>query len=122
MLFRIDYEERAEGLYALFYAGLTDNPPNHDATENAFISFWDGNIRKIMQSLIPGGVSIRDSNRHTSTAAQRPDFGFLYLNVCPFRGEEKSPGNLDDPRAELNHKMTWTYDPAPYILGKFFAL
>jgi hypothetical protein len=121
MLFRIHDYERAEGLYTRFHPGLADSPPNNDATESAFHTFWDANFRRIVESLIPGGISIRDSNRHTNTAARRPDFGFLYLNVCPFRGEEKSPSNLDDPRAELGDKMTWTYDPAPYVLGKLLA-
>jgi hypothetical protein len=117
-LFRIDYRERADGLCRLISYALMENPPDDNATENAFILFWDSNIRKVMETLIPGGVSIRDSNRHTSTKAQRPDFGFLYLNICPFRGEEKSSSNKDDPRDELVDKMTWIYDPAPYVLGK----
>ena len=121
-LFRIDSRERADGLCRLFSSGLMKSPPNDDATEYAFVTFWDTNIREIMEALIPGGVSIRDSNRHTSTATQLPDFGFLYLNVCPFRGEEKSPSNKDDPRAELSEKMTWIYDPAPYVLGKLLSL
>jgi hypothetical protein len=117
---RIDDHERAESLYGLFYAAVMNNPPNNDATESAFHSFWDHNIREIMEALIPGGISIRDSCQHTSTDSRRPDFGFLYLNVCPFRGEEKSPTNTEDPRAELREKMAWTYDPAPYVLGKPF--
>jgi hypothetical protein len=118
-LFRIHDRERAEGLYARFYAVLMDDPPDNDGTESAFHSFWDGNIRKVMEALIPDGVSIRDSNRHTNTHSQRPDFGFLYLTVCPFRGEEKSPTNItDDPKAELRVKMLWVYDPSPYILGE----
>ena len=121
MLFRIDDHERAESLYALFYAAVMNSPPNHEATESAFVSFWDYNIRKILEALIPGGISIRDSNQHTSTDSKRPDFGFVYLSVCPFRGEEKSPTNAQDPRAELSGKMDWTYDPAPYVLGKPFG-
>jgi len=38
-LFRVDDEERAEGLYALFCMALMDSPPPLDGTENAFISF-----------------------------------------------------------------------------------
>jgi hypothetical protein len=121
-LFRIDDHERAEALSVAFFSGCMQSPPDDDATENAFISFWDTNIRRVMEALIPGGRSIRDSNRHTTTAAQRPDFGFLYLNVCPFRGEEKSPSNKDDPRAELGDKMTWIYDPVSYVLGKLSGL
>jgi hypothetical protein len=36
------------------------------------------------------------------------------------QGEEKSPVDPEDPRAELGDKMIWTYDPAPYVLGKPF--
>jgi hypothetical protein len=121
MLFRIDDHERAESLYGLLYAAIMTNPPNHEATESAFHLFWDLNIRRILEALIPGGISIRDSNHHTSTDGMRPDFGFLYLSLCPFRGEEKSPTNAEDPRAELSNKMDWTYDPAPYVLGKPFG-
>ncbi|KAJ3502571.1 hypothetical protein NLJ89_g8823 [Agrocybe chaxingu] len=46
-LFRVDEQERAEGLYCLFYSSVMDSPPPSDGTENAFISFWDGNIRRI---------------------------------------------------------------------------
>jgi len=116
-LFRISEDEHSEGLCALLTAAVANAPPDHNGTESAFHTFWDLNVRAILQWLIPNGVSIRDSNRNTNTAAQRPDFGFLYLNVCAFRGEEKSPSNNENPRAELSDKMTWTYDPAPYILG-----
>jgi len=70
-----------------------------------------------MQALAPSGVSIRDSNHHMSTASQRPNFGFLYHEVCPFRGEESAPSDPGDPRAQLADKMIWTYVPAPYVLG-----
>jgi hypothetical protein len=124
MLFRIDEHEQAEALCYWMLTCVMKRPPNNDSTENAFHSFWDSNIRQVMETLVPDGISIRDSNRRTSTAsaAQRPDFGFLYLNLCPFRGEEKSAVNQEDPRAELGDKMTWTYDPAPYVLGKPFNL
>jgi len=96
MLFCINDRERAKGLCTLFCGAIIKGSPNNDAMESAFHLFWDCNIRDIMEALIPDGTSIRDSNRHTSTCAQRPDFGFLYLNVCPFRGGEKSLTNLED--------------------------
>ena len=117
MLFRIDPEETAEILYVKCSWFVFAEPPGNDATENAFISFWDVNLRNIVEMVVPGGVSIRDNNRKTSTASLRPDFGFLYLNSCSFRGAEKAPTNKDDPRAELSDNMIWTYDPAPYVLG-----
>jgi hypothetical protein len=116
-LFRVDSEEHAELLYRRFGSALDDGPPEN-GTENAFISFWDGNMRKIIETLIPEGVSIRDSCHHTSTGKLRPDLGILYKGICVCRGEEKSPSNPQDPRAELSDKMAWTYDPAPYVLGK----
>jgi len=38
--------------------------------------------------------------------------------VCPFRGEEKQWSSTDDPRAELQNKLVWTYGHAPYVLGE----
>ena len=69
MLFHIDDHERAESLYALFYAAIMNSPPNHEATKSTFHSFWDYNIRKILEALIPSGISIHDSNQYTSTDA-----------------------------------------------------
>lgn len=100
-LHTFSHHERAEALYGKFYSALLDNPPNDDATKYSFVTFWDTNIHKIIEALIPDGVFIRNSNCHMSTYAQWPNFGFLYLNVCPFRGEEKSPSNTDDPRVSL---------------------
>jgi hypothetical protein len=117
MLFRVQDEERAEALWVVCCYCIMTGPPSGDGTESSFISFWDANIRRIMEALIPHGTSIRDSNRRTDTAALRPDFGFLYFNLCLFRGEEKSPTNTKSPRPELVDKMIWTYDPAPYVLG-----
>jgi hypothetical protein len=117
-LFRVDDQERAEALYRRASSALDNSPPPHDGTEHVFISFWDSNIRGVIEALISGGVSIRDGSCHLCTASQKPSFGFLYHNVCAFRGEEKAPNNPDDPRAELSNKMAWTYDPAPYVLGE----
>ncbi|KAN0068689.1 hypothetical protein V8E54_013413 [Elaphomyces granulatus] len=61
-----------------------------DGTEASFISFWDVNIRWILEYLIPEGKSIRDSN-----------------NLCVFRGEEKPPGSRADPKQELSDKLEW---------------
>jgi hypothetical protein len=122
MLFRIHEEERAETLLSHCLYCVTCEPPADDATESSFHMFWDVNLRRFLEVLIPGGQSIRDSSRHMSTAALRPDFGFLYLNICPFRGEEKSVANTSDPKAELCSKMIWTYDPAPYVLGELLIV
>jgi hypothetical protein len=119
-LFRVDDVERAEKLYVKAATCVLTPSPENDSTENAFIQFWDNNLRTFLEVVRPGGKSIRDSNFHTSTASFRPDFGFLYLGNCPFRGEEKSPMNSEDPRAELAKKMVWTYDPAPYVLGSVY--
>ena len=67
---------------------------------------------------MPSGTSIRDFNRHTDTKKNRPDYGFLKDNVCPFRGEEKHSESREDPKAELSDKLTWIYSPAPYVFGE----
>jgi hypothetical protein len=54
-----------------------------------------------------------------STALLRPDFGVLIDGVCMFRSKEKAPRyHGPHPKDELIQKLTWTYDPAPYILGQ----
>jgi hypothetical protein len=55
--------------------------------EASFISFWDQNIRLIIELLISRGRSIRDSNQHTAAGYLRPDYGFLLDKLCVFRGE-----------------------------------
>ena len=119
-LFRISKDETSKFLEHLAYSAVCRSPPDSSATENTFISFWDRNIRDIVELMVDGGKSIRDSNLHTSTIAKCPDFGFLYRNICALRGEEKSPTNPADPKVELSDKLIWTYDPAPYILGETF--
>jgi hypothetical protein len=121
MLFRLDEVDRAEILFHTCWRCISDTPPGNDATEAAFHSFWDDHFRRIVEELIPDGTSIRNSNRRTSTAGLRPDFGFLYYGICAFRGEETSPKNNEDLRAALRDKMTWNYDPAPYVLGWSFS-
>lgn len=100
-----------------FFSSVATSPPV-GGTERSFISFWDDNIRKPIELLIPTGKTIRNSNQHTETRNLRPDFGFLLKNVCPFRGEENGPENYEDPKAELANKFNWVYEPAPYMLGE----
>ncbi|RHZ83623.1 hypothetical protein Glove_89g98 [Diversispora epigaea] len=54
-----------------------------------------------------------------STFGKWPDYGFIINHVCLFRGEEKSPTNDKDAKAELQNKLCWVYDPAPYVLGYY---
>jgi len=59
-------------------------------------------------------IAIRVQN----TGLLRPDYGFLPLGVCVFRGEERPPlFSGMHPKEELAAKLTWTYNPAPYLLG-----
>jgi hypothetical protein len=114
---------RSEDGYSVldqFFFIVSEAPP-HSGTESTFHSFWDANVRKILELLLPGGRSMRDSSRHTATGLLRPDFAFILYNLCPFRGEEKPPGSNDDPRAELSTKLAWAYDPAPYVLGHLMS-
>lgn len=119
-LFRVYDREHAETIYRLVSSALDYSPPYGASGPRGFISFWDGNIRKIIETLIPIGKSIRDDCCHPSN--QNPSFGFLYHQFCVFRGEEKAPNDLDDPKTGLSGKMTWTHDPAPYIVGEFFRV
>lgn len=114
-LFKIG--EPAPDLLHVIYPAVA-HPSPKGGTENAFISHWDDNIRKVLELLIPSGKSIRNSNHCTETRNLCPDFGFLLGTICSFRGVEKGPENPDDPKAELVDKLNWVYDPAPYMLGE----
>jgi len=46
---------------------ISQGPPPDDGTESSFIFFWDFNIRRVLELLIPDGKSIRESNENTST-------------------------------------------------------
>jgi len=118
-LFRISDVEASEILHLKFYNAAVQSAPPENGTEASFHSFWDDNIRKILELLVPSGTSIRDFNCHTDTKKNTPDYGFLKDNVCLFRGEEKHPGSHEDPKAELSDKLTWIYSPAPYVLGYY---
>lgn len=118
ILFRICDSDWSPSLRSFFSHVIMNFTPPDSGSEASFITLWDDHIRKLLQLLLPTGLSIRDSSFHTSTRKLRPDYGFLLGNVCLFRGEEKSPTSMDDPKAELRDKLTWIYDPAPYIFGE----
>jgi hypothetical protein len=83
-LFRISDAEASEILHLIFYNAAVQPAPPEDGTEASFHSFWDDNIRKILELLVPSGKSIQDG-RHTSTPQNGLDYGFLKDNVCPGR-------------------------------------
>ena len=117
-LFCVSDVESSKILHLIFYNATVHPAPPDDGTEVSFISFWDNNIRKILELLVPSGKSIRDFSHHTSAQKNGLDYGFLKDNVCPFQGEEKPPNSSDDPKAELSDKLTWIYSPAPYVFGE----
>src|SRR5206468_3748614 len=96
--------------------------PPYDGTEYSFVELWDANIRKPLEILVYNSTFVRNSSRNMSTGSERPNYGLILNHVCPFRGEEKSPSNKEDPKSELGRKLAWTYDPAPYVLGKTLCL
>jgi hypothetical protein len=116
-LFRISEREAVNDLRNKIDVNIIKRSPPEDGTESVFHSTWDLNISDILSVIIPAGKIIRDSNHHTSTGLQRPDYGFLIKNHCIFRGEEKAPNSTDNPEAELIDKLLYSYEPLPYILG-----
>lgn len=120
-IFRVSEDEEADYLWTILKTAIVAGAPDGDGTDASFISFWDDNIRKILNATFAPNKIVRDNNRDTSTNRQRPNFGFLKHGVCIFRGEEKPPhysGN--HPKDELFQKLIWTYRPAPWILGQYF--
>jgi len=97
-------------------------PSSAMGTESTYINLWDCSIRNLLEVLILGATSRRDTCWFTETGKCRPDYTLIIGDKCPFRGEEKSPQNLDNPKAELVDKLVgWKYGPAPYVLGKIHA-
>lgn len=95
----------------------TCHPPLN-GTNASFHSFWGQNIGDILFLLLHGSRLIRPSNENTGTYIPKPDFGLLVNLKCLFRGEEKPHMySSKDARAALINKLTWRYDPAPYVLG-----
>jgi hypothetical protein len=119
-LFTVGEEELEDPyLISIIYAAALLPPPHTpNGTDYSFVSFWDDNIRKVIEILIPSGKTIRTNKHHMEMQNLCPDFGFLLGNACPFRGEEKGPDDAADPRAELVDKLCWVYSPVPYMLGK----
>ncbi|THU85684.1 hypothetical protein K435DRAFT_384769 [Dendrothele bispora CBS 962.96] len=118
-LFRVSDTEHTALLDTIFFHAAFFPPPPLNGTENSFHSFWDANIRNVIQVLVPSGTAIRNSSQHTATRKLRPDFGYLVNDRCPFRGEETGPGDSEDPRAELLRKFDWDYGSVPYLLGYY---
>ena len=117
LLFKQSEDETAVAILDLLKSAITRDPSSPSGTENSLVSFWDRNIRDILERCLSAG-SIRDSNQGTETGKFRPDFGLLLANVCVFRGEEKRTEFTGmHPRNELKVKTRWVYNPAPYILG-----
>ncbi|CAK4630139.1 unnamed protein product [Aphanomyces euteiches] len=89
-------------------------PVNTGTTKRAFISFWCGLIRSVLDFVIAG-----KSDRDTlpSEEPYRPDYLFLVDSVAVFRGEEEDPGKqIAVARQKLTKKIVWTYGEAPYLL------
>ncbi|KAJ7228257.1 hypothetical protein GGX14DRAFT_692378 [Mycena pura] len=94
-------------------------PPPDASTENGYIHFWDANISDLLHMLFFDAASHRNSSHSAMTKQYRPDFTFIYGNMCPYRGEETAYFSDQDPKAELSDKLArpWPYLDAPYILG-----
>ncbi|PVF98299.1 hypothetical protein CPB86DRAFT_733261 [Serendipita vermifera] len=115
-LFRVSEDEEAPDVQWRFECTIRMAPPTDD-TEDAFHGFWDINISNILHFILSDVRPIRNSNRNTSIALKRPDYGLLVNDYCVFRGEEKGSDSKADPERELVDKLRWEYDPLSYILG-----
>jgi hypothetical protein len=117
-LFRVSADERAKCIKRLFSSAIETIPPP-TGTEELFHSIYDINISYILRFILPDTTPIRNNNRETSTALQRPDYGLLVNGHCLFRGEEKGSQSSGDPARELLDKLleVWGYSPLRYITG-----
>ncbi|KAE9111463.1 hypothetical protein PF010_g10794 [Phytophthora fragariae] len=91
---------------------------SESATEDTYHHLWDSLIATVLRQVSSGNFR-RNSNASTSIRLYRPDICFYCANqnVCVFRGEEKSSGEMEVPLKELYEKLIWRYDDAPYVFG-----
>jgi hypothetical protein len=117
-LFRVSGDECAYDLQTLFQYAIQSEPPP-TGTEDLFHSIYGINIAKIIEFILSNATSIRNSNRNSSTALQRPDYGLIVNTHCILRGEEKGSGTPGDPEKELLLKLRrgWDHNPLRYTLG-----
>ena len=115
ILFRESDTETSPPLQLLFSSAITNPTPPESGSESSFIALWDDNVRRVLDVLVPTGVSIRGPHK------LRPDFGFVLRNLCLFWGEEKAATDTDDSKAELCDRLAWIYNPAPYVFGEPIA-
>ncbi|KAG6910045.1 hypothetical protein DXG01_013769 [Tephrocybe rancida] len=107
-----------DNLSILIFLAVTRPPPRGRNTDNLLISFWDRNVRAIIEFLVQSGTSARGGGDHKAIAALRPDFAFVLNRICVFWGEETCL-ECDDPKKDLATKLAWVYDPAPYVFGYY---
>ncbi|KAG9293435.1 hypothetical protein G9A89_009159 [Geosiphon pyriformis] len=71
--------------------------------ENAYITFWDNNIRASIEFFFMEKMkTVNQFEIHED-----------------LEGEEKFSASIEDPRAELENKLDWTYEATPYVLGYY---
>lgn len=117
ILFRVSSDDICnDELVDTFAYPIRRNPPQ-SGTEDSFHATWDHNISEILRMILSDTKFIRNSNRGTSMALKRPDYGFIIKKHCVFRGEEKGTETSGDPKRELVEKLRYTYHPLKYILG-----
>jgi hypothetical protein len=102
----------------LFHRAIEYDPPP-TGTEDRFHFTYDTNITTIIEFILSNTTAIRNNNRNTSTALQRPDYGLIVNTHCILRGEEKGSDTPGDPEKELLLKLGrgWDHDPLRCILG-----
>jgi hypothetical protein len=114
-LFRVSPDQRARSIKASFLAAIQSAPPQI-GTEDCFHGTYDKNISDILKITLSGSTVIRNSNRNTSTALKRPDYGLIVNGHCIFRGEENGSESDGDPERELLEKIRYIY-ALLYVLG-----
>lgn len=122
-IFRISEDEESDYIYTMIKAILLTGAPDSIDSRRSFVPFWDDNIGKIIRLAFTSIKSTRGDPPSTSMDSMTPDFGVLLGGVCTFRGEEMPPKfSGRHPKKKLIDKLTWTYDPAPWILGQYFNM
>ncbi|CAG8443815.1 4822_t:CDS:2 [Cetraspora pellucida] len=117
--FVLSTEAECTSLYLRLIAPLI-YPPSYGKTEDSYHCLWNSIIKNTIETfgMHSGSLSKLEFDRNTSR--NHPDMVVLVGNVCPFRGEEKSREDSEDPSSELVDKIEdWSYGDALYIFAYY---
>src|SRR6266550_2963709 len=94
LLFKQSEDETAVAILDLLKPAITRYPVNPSGTEISLVSFWDRNIRDILERCL-GVACIRDSNQGSETGKLRPDLVSYFPTIAYSEAKKRDMATLE---------------------------